>query len=116
MAKAAGNITMGKPFARHLQDGTLKPYSIVRFYGEGTPAKFIGRDYYISGWYRSGEGYTATITTLLADTVINLKDTSKIAVYTDQDDAKRDWKDQVAEYRAAMAAKDYDRCAELLPI
>jgi len=116
MAKATGNITMGKPFARHLQDGTLKPFSVVRFYGEGIPAKFTGRDTYVVGWYRQPAGWNIEVRTLLADTTITLQDTSKVAVYTDQDDAKRDWDEQVAEYRAAMDSGNYDRCRELYPL
>lgn len=94
--KATGNITLGKTIARHFVSRTLNPFTVVRFYGEGTPERFVGKDVYVTGWYNNNKGgLTFTIRipvgTTFADTVIDRHHDDKVGVYVDQADAKADF-------------------------
>lgn len=94
--KAPGNITLGKTIEQHLASKVLVPFTVVRFYGEGTPERVAGKDVYITGWYnnRSG-GLTFTIRVAVgstfADSVVDRPLTAKVGVYADQEDAKADF-------------------------
>lgn len=54
--KAPGNITLGKTIEQHLASKVLVPFTVVRFYGEGTPERVAGKDVYITGWYNNRSG------------------------------------------------------------
>jgi hypothetical protein len=94
--KAQGNITQGKTIDRHITEGTLRPYSVVRFYGPTTPAEMVGKDVYVTGWRNSPTGgYIFTLVThvgeTFATTPFGRKGTDKVGVYVDQEDAKVDY-------------------------
>lgn len=94
--KAQSNITQGKTIERHINEGTLKPFSVVRFYGPTTPESLVGKDVEVLGWRPSpNEGYIFTLRvavgTTFATTPLGRKDTDKVGVYVDQADAKADF-------------------------
>lgn len=94
--KAQGNITQGKTIARHINEGTLTPFMVVRFYGPTTPAEYAGKDVYVTGWRPSPTGgYIFTLRTRVgqtyATTPFGRKDTDKVGVYVDQADAKAEF-------------------------
>lgn len=90
--KAQGNITQGKTIERHINEGTLNPYMVVRFYGPSTPERFVGKDVYVTGWYNTGSGLTFTVRTSNgASDVCPRHYEDKVGIYVDQADAKADF-------------------------
>ena len=96
MAKATGNITQGKTVERHITEGSLRPYSVVRFYGPTVPAEYAGKDVYVTGWRNSPTGgYIFTLVVpvgaTFATTPFSRRPEDKVGVYVDQADAKADY-------------------------
>lgn len=91
--KATGNITQGKTVERHLSEGSLSPYSVVKFYGPGIPERVAGKDVFVTGWRTNRHGgQTFTIRTKEGATdSLELGTNAKVGVYVDQADAKTDF-------------------------
>ena len=107
-----GNITAGQPVSKMLAAGTLEAGTVGYFYGQVEP-QCDRRLAIITGHYQHNGKLHVTFRPVSGGREFTAAPAAKFATYTNQQDARRMFDTRAAQYRAAMARKDWIACTAL---